>query len=191
MIRRPPRSTLSSSSAASDVYKRQIVDWAPWPESHDGPPSGVKSIGRVFLMAWDSFDAAVDMMHEFNPRRDRANIKSRLEQQLMQREEDGKWVWATDPAIMTSAQLRAKEPASVMWDAVASVPCPTLMVRGELSDVVDMAQAARLARTLPEGKLVTIQGAGHSVVGDQPERFASAVVPFLLNTVGQQRKSGL
>eukprot|EP00656_Telonema_subtile_P000551 TRINITY_DN10253_c0_g1_i8.p1 TRINITY_DN10253_c0_g1~~TRINITY_DN10253_c0_g1_i8.p1 ORF type:complete len:103 (+),score=16.10 TRINITY_DN10253_c0_g1_i8:50-358(+) len=26
MIRRPPRSTLSSSSAASDVYKRQSVD---------------------------------------------------------------------------------------------------------------------------------------------------------------------
>src|SRR5665648_830217 len=26
MIRRPPRSTLSSSSAASDVYKRQTVD---------------------------------------------------------------------------------------------------------------------------------------------------------------------
>eukprot|EP00828_Plagiopyla_frontata_P031674 TRINITY_DN414_c0_g1_i5.p3 TRINITY_DN414_c0_g1~~TRINITY_DN414_c0_g1_i5.p3 ORF type:complete len:111 (-),score=28.25 TRINITY_DN414_c0_g1_i5:88-420(-) len=28
MIRRPPRSTLSSSSAASDVYKRQIKDFA-------------------------------------------------------------------------------------------------------------------------------------------------------------------
>eukprot|EP00658_Telonema_sp_P-2_P043089 TRINITY_DN31044_c0_g1_i1.p1 TRINITY_DN31044_c0_g1~~TRINITY_DN31044_c0_g1_i1.p1 ORF type:complete len:115 (+),score=13.47 TRINITY_DN31044_c0_g1_i1:133-477(+) len=27
MIRRPPRSTLSSSSAASDVYKRQGVYW--------------------------------------------------------------------------------------------------------------------------------------------------------------------
>src|SRR5674536_79941 len=26
MIRRPPRSTLSSSSAASDVYKRQVAD---------------------------------------------------------------------------------------------------------------------------------------------------------------------
>eukprot|EP00656_Telonema_subtile_P033811 TRINITY_DN37740_c0_g1_i1.p1 TRINITY_DN37740_c0_g1~~TRINITY_DN37740_c0_g1_i1.p1 ORF type:complete len:115 (-),score=25.11 TRINITY_DN37740_c0_g1_i1:28-372(-) len=26
MIRRPPRSTLSSSSAASDVYKRQVLD---------------------------------------------------------------------------------------------------------------------------------------------------------------------
>eukprot|EP00658_Telonema_sp_P-2_P009178 TRINITY_DN13461_c0_g1_i5.p1 TRINITY_DN13461_c0_g1~~TRINITY_DN13461_c0_g1_i5.p1 ORF type:complete len:113 (-),score=23.21 TRINITY_DN13461_c0_g1_i5:52-390(-) len=29
MIRRPPRSTLSSSSAASDVYKRQIYSLAP------------------------------------------------------------------------------------------------------------------------------------------------------------------
>src|SRR5664279_5663593 len=28
MIRRPPRSTLSSSSAASDVYKRQVGPWA-------------------------------------------------------------------------------------------------------------------------------------------------------------------
>src|SRR5664279_3461198 len=27
MIRRPPRSTLSSSSAASDVYKRQVFIW--------------------------------------------------------------------------------------------------------------------------------------------------------------------
>src|SRR5450756_1910930 len=28
MIRRPPRSTQSRSSAASDVYKRQVLDWA-------------------------------------------------------------------------------------------------------------------------------------------------------------------
>src|SRR5664280_2333100 len=29
MIRRPPRSTLSSSSAASDVYKRQVFGYSP------------------------------------------------------------------------------------------------------------------------------------------------------------------
>src|SRR5664279_6340238 len=45
MIRRPPRSTLSSSSAASDVYKRQVVlesryktggaatTESPWPDA--------------------------------------------------------------------------------------------------------------------------------------------------------------
>src|SRR5664280_3694744 len=31
MIRRPPRSTLSSSSAASDVYKRQVSLPPRWP----------------------------------------------------------------------------------------------------------------------------------------------------------------
>src|SRR5450756_2738940 len=30
MIRRPPRSTQSRSSAASDVYKRQVIDSKPW-----------------------------------------------------------------------------------------------------------------------------------------------------------------
>src|SRR5674536_371351 len=41
MIRRPPRSTLSSSSAASDVYKRQ--------KQHKGEPLGERIIvhGRV------------------------------------------------------------------------------------------------------------------------------------------------
>src|SRR5665648_146356 len=35
MIRRPPRSTLSSSSAASDVYKRQMQDYDIELESTD------------------------------------------------------------------------------------------------------------------------------------------------------------
>src|SRR5664279_824245 len=40
MMRRPPRSTLSSSSAASDVYKRQVEN-TPWHDRHAyvvGPP---------------------------------------------------------------------------------------------------------------------------------------------------------
>src|SRR5665648_1233185 len=52
MIRRPPRSTLSSSSAASDVYKRQaststsgqIIDWQEldvgWDSLHDEGTEG-------------------------------------------------------------------------------------------------------------------------------------------------------
>eukprot|EP00828_Plagiopyla_frontata_P045119 TRINITY_DN7616_c0_g1_i8.p3 TRINITY_DN7616_c0_g1~~TRINITY_DN7616_c0_g1_i8.p3 ORF type:complete len:109 (+),score=27.88 TRINITY_DN7616_c0_g1_i8:100-426(+) len=33
MIRRPPRSTLSSSSAASDVYKRQVSTQSTWEQT--------------------------------------------------------------------------------------------------------------------------------------------------------------
>src|SRR5674536_311479 len=42
MIRRPPRSTLSSSSAASDVYKRQ----PPAAAGHQGDPPGQHRPGR-------------------------------------------------------------------------------------------------------------------------------------------------
>src|SRR5450756_2853799 len=34
MIRRPPRSTQSRSSAASDVYKRQIIERETWDRTH-------------------------------------------------------------------------------------------------------------------------------------------------------------
>src|SRR5674536_176579 len=37
MIRRPPRSTLSSSSAASDVYKRQ-ADYRAWLDTQEWNP---------------------------------------------------------------------------------------------------------------------------------------------------------
>eukprot|EP00658_Telonema_sp_P-2_P078359 TRINITY_DN7315_c0_g1_i4.p1 TRINITY_DN7315_c0_g1~~TRINITY_DN7315_c0_g1_i4.p1 ORF type:complete len:101 (+),score=18.25 TRINITY_DN7315_c0_g1_i4:141-443(+) len=49
MIRRPPRSTLSSSSAASDVYKRQV-----YKASHDAfaPGCWVAGIVNLSLSEW-------------------------------------------------------------------------------------------------------------------------------------------
>src|SRR5664280_3862028 len=46
MIRRPPRSTLSSSSAASDVYKRQV-------EHTEGVGNGRLGIGAMQLIEID------------------------------------------------------------------------------------------------------------------------------------------
>src|SRR5674536_60285 len=44
MLRRPPRSTLSSSSAASDVYKRQVLEV---PAQHDLPGRHAVLVGDV------------------------------------------------------------------------------------------------------------------------------------------------
>src|SRR5664280_3730993 len=46
MIRRPPRSTLSSSSAASDVYKRQVTDLL-FQRVDDGPQCVVEGVVRL------------------------------------------------------------------------------------------------------------------------------------------------
>src|SRR5664280_2907954 len=60
MIRRPPRSTLSSSSAASDVYKRQV--WKPAPNlrtsteawlTAGGPHHTVLSTALTAEHLWD------------------------------------------------------------------------------------------------------------------------------------------
>ena len=45
MIRRPPRSTQSRSSAASDVYKRQLQDETPGAQGENGLPGGPKRLG--------------------------------------------------------------------------------------------------------------------------------------------------
>src|SRR5674536_328417 len=44
MIRRPPRSTLSSSSAASDVYKRQPMEPFDYPDNDPGPQTLLTSL---------------------------------------------------------------------------------------------------------------------------------------------------
>src|SRR5664280_3837929 len=49
MIRRPPRSTLSSSSAASDVYKRQACAGCHGPEvGYTGPDAAINAGGAVY-----------------------------------------------------------------------------------------------------------------------------------------------
>ena len=46
MIRRPPRSTQSRSSAASDVYKRQVLDFGLWARiERDELRSAARSLG--------------------------------------------------------------------------------------------------------------------------------------------------
>src|SRR5665648_658004 len=47
MIRRPPRSTLSSSSAASDVYKRQLLGLLLRTDEQHAPATGGKIAHEV------------------------------------------------------------------------------------------------------------------------------------------------
>src|SRR5664280_3728827 len=59
MIRRPPRSTLSSSSAASDVYKRQ-VQGVPGVLAVDDPPGDRRDPGQRVPVAQQLEGAELD-----------------------------------------------------------------------------------------------------------------------------------
>ena len=53
------------------------------------------------------------------------------------------------------------------------------IVRGSASDILSADIAKRMLETLPDGRLVEVAGAGHTVPGDQPDAFARAVRAFI------------
>jgi pimeloyl-ACP methyl ester carboxylesterase len=62
---------------------------------------------------------------------------------------------------------------------VAHMTCPTLVLRGAKSDVLTDESAASFARALPNGRWMRIEGAGHTVQGDNPRGLVETLRPFL------------
>jgi pimeloyl-ACP methyl ester carboxylesterase len=84
------------------------------------------------------------------------------------------WRYNRDAAIETLT-VAARD----MWPQVRAVRRPTLVLRGEHSDVLTPETAARLERELAHGSVVDIPGAGHSIWGDNPEATRDAIGAFL------------
>ena len=90
------------------------------------------------------------------------------------REENGGLVWRSDPAALERI-MSGRMPAEDRWDALASIACPTLVVRGTRSNVLDEDVARRMVQTLADGRLMELD-AGHNVPLDRPRELADAVV---------------
>ena len=148
-----------------------IVDYVPGVDRQT-----TQRVWEFSRLCWNSFEEAVQVVHVFNARRSLENIRTRLRHSLYQRP-DGMWTWRVDPAL--AMHPRFNDPSEVMWQRAAQVQCPALMVHGGDSDIVTLAAAQRMAQTLPKGRLISIEGAGHSVPGDNPEAFYAVVKPFL------------
>jgi 2-succinyl-6-hydroxy-2,4-cyclohexadiene-1-carboxylate synthase len=58
-----------------------------------------------------------------------------------------------------------------VWDELAQVRCPCTFVAGQL-DHGYVASARRLAMSVPNGRVVVVQRAGHAVQQERPEAFA-------------------
>ena len=86
--------------------------------------------------------------------------------------------WKYDKALRIQAREGGRDMPD-LWPDLARIACPTLIVRGIESDVLSPQIAKRMLETLPDGRLVEIPDAGHTVPGDQPEAFLKAVRPFL------------
>jgi esterase len=127
----------------------------------------------------ESLEAIIERALEFNPRRDPLILRRSLMHNLRQ-QEDGNWVWKYDRRRFQAmgGDQHANERRSLA-DGLATVTCPTLVVRGGESDVFHDEDAERLAAALPDGRWVKISHAGHTVQGDNPKDLVAAMREFL------------
>ena len=85
------------------------------------------------------------------------------------------------------------DPAFRAWnieDALPAIACPVLAVQGEDDEYGTMAQVDRIARALPQARVVKLPGCRHSPHRDQPEALTAAVVAFLREHRGAALRSG-
>jgi pimeloyl-ACP methyl ester carboxylesterase len=113
----------------------------------------------------------------------------RMARHEVRRREDGRWVRKADPAFMTGraesspadAEAHERDTAKRLWDALARIPCATLVVRGAASDILAPETADRMVDdVLANGRLAVVPRAAHSVMTDNPAGFAEAVTGFVL-----------
>jgi pimeloyl-ACP methyl ester carboxylesterase len=118
-------------------------------------------------------------------------ILARMAHHGLRRRADGRYEPKLDPAWFKGRSDATIDPEAIrqreerltrdMWDALAKVPCPTLVVRGAASDVLSADVADRMVEeVLPHGQLTVIPRAGHSVMVDNPEAFRAALSGFVL-----------
>jgi 2-succinyl-6-hydroxy-2,4-cyclohexadiene-1-carboxylate synthase len=84
----------------------------------------------------------------------------------------------TVAGLASSLRLAGQGAVTPMWDRLAEVEVPVLVVAGERDDRY-AALGRRLAAGLPDATLVLVPGAGHAAHLEQPGAFLDAVLPWL------------
>jgi pimeloyl-ACP methyl ester carboxylesterase len=116
-------------------------------------------------------------------------VLARMAHHMLRRRDDGRFEPKLDPQWFRQrreadeAAMREREErlTKELWDALASLPCPALVVRGAASDVMSPEVADRMVEdVLKHGRLTVVARAGHSVMVDNPDGFRSALTGFVL-----------
>lgn len=159
----------------SALERLVIVDITP------GTPATARE--RIFsaIQSTDTFDSPSEaLVHivALTPNADSEWTRDRVMHNLM-RTSDGKWTFRFDRALRETPSLISPPDPEAGWRSVADISVPTLLVRGEESDVVTSESRDRMVAAIPGCRLIEVPGAGHNVVGERPQAFLDAVRTFL------------
>ena len=147
--------------------------------------SGIEGIRRL-LMTGESFSSVDQAMEAFRALQPYA-VNEQLERRVMsvlRADASGRLVWDFDEAFR-DPQIRPPEPdpgqrrLSDLWDSADRIQCPTMIIRGQDTDMLTPEAIQRLHRRIPGSRVSLIEDAGHQVPTDQPGALALNIREFL------------
>ena len=112
----------------------------------------------------------------FGPHTDEEWFK--LASDVLRQEADGQWTRHYDLGLAQPFRAITPQQAAVdeaaLWAAWDAIRCPTLLVRGELSDLLSRATAQEMGSRGPKARLVEIPGVGHAPTFVRADQIAVA-----------------
>jgi len=127
--------------------------------------------------SFQDLDELVARTVAHNPTRSERSLRRGVLHNAVQLD-DGTWMWRHQRHPTTDGGP-SLEPTA-LWDALSAVTVPVLLVRAMgAGSVVDDDDEAELRRRQPSATVAHVDGAGHSVQGDQPVVLAGILAEFL------------
>jgi pimeloyl-ACP methyl ester carboxylesterase len=144
-----------------------------------------------------SFDELLDFTVQFNPTRSRSSLRRGILHNAEQ-QDDGTWVWrwarhrAEEVPLTAGPSAGAGAAGGVevgdalfegLWEAVAALTVPLLLVRGMRPDsVLGDEDEEELRQRSPSARIVHVEEAGHSVQGDRPLELVALIEDFVFGS---------
>ncbi|QCP38438.1 alpha/beta fold hydrolase [Acinetobacter baumannii] len=152
-----------------------IEDIGPGSSTHGEGAERIRREMQSTPLTFNSWEDAEKFWKKLRPLIDEKGIHSRLENTLVEKE--GVIQWKHDQQGISKARLSI--PSVDLWPAVEQISCPTLFIKGGLSDFLSLEIIEQIRLKKPEIQFVGVTGASHYVHDDQPEIFNEIVSKFL------------
>tara|TARA_R110002126_G_scaffold28093_1_gene93690 strand:- start:850 stop:1773 length:924 start_codon:yes stop_codon:yes gene_type:complete len=133
------------------------------------------------LDGFGSLEEAAEAVAAYLPNRNRPRSLSGLSKNLRQGK-DGRFRWHWDPAFINGPHPLHSGRAhreDYRMDAARALSIPTMLVRGQQSELVSLALAQEFQEMVPQAVLADVSGAGHMVAGDRNDLFQKSIFDFL------------
>lgn len=169
---------ISANKAFSSVV---LVDIVPNMEAN-GAEKILAFMGSNLEEGFASLEEASESISAYLPHRPKPKSLEGLRKNLRQGE-DGRYRWHWDPKFISGKTNDRPSGDSAyrenMLQSARNLTVPTLLVRGQMSELVSEQQAQEFLEMVPHAKYVNVEKARHMVAGDKNDIFTNAVVEFL------------